>query len=135
MKKGLVFIICLGLLLSLPGCSVQKNSIGKVRDLPFHVLGEEDIPEELKAKIAKKKAQPFKITYSDKGYLYIAEGYGEKETNGYSVEVTSCYESDNAIYIHTNLIGPSKEEKVIRKPANPQVVVKLDAIDKNVVFE
>lgn len=75
------------------------------------------------------------MTYSDEGDMYIAQGYGKKETNGYSVEVTACYETDNAVYIHTNLIGPAKDEKVIQSPTNPHVVVKLDAVDKNVVFE
>lgn len=135
MKRGLLYIICFWILLLLSGCSIKKTSTEKVKDLSFQVLNEESIPEELKAKISEKTAEPFKITYSDKESLYIAEGYGEKETNGYSVEVTECYETANAVYIHTNLIGPSKEEKVIRTPTNPHVVVKLDATDKNVVFE
>lgn len=135
MKRGLLYIICLGILISTPGCSVKKTSAEKVRDLPFHVLREEEIPEEFEAKITEKSMEPFKMTYSDEGYLYIAQGYGEKETNGYSVTVTECYETENAVYIHTSLIGPAKNEKVIRTPTNPHVVVKLDAVDKNVMFE
>lgn len=134
-KKGILSVICLGILILFSGCSVKKSSTEKVKDLSFHVLSEESVPEELKTKIEGKTKQPFKMTYSDKGYLYIAQGYGEKETSGYSVEVIECYETVNAIYIHTNLIGPSKEEKVIQTPTNPYIVVKLDAIDKNVVFE
>lgn len=63
----------------------------------------------------KKKSGPFKITYADKDALYIARGYGEQKTSGYSIEVKECYETENAIYIHTNLIGPSKEEKLWRQ--------------------
>lgn len=135
MKKERLYIICFLLLMVLPGCSIKKISTDKVRDLSFQVLNNESIPEELKAKIAERTKEPFKITYGDKENLYIARGYGEKETNGYSVKVTECYETDNAVYIHTNLIGPSKEEKVIRTPTNPHIVVRLDATDKNVVFE
>lgn len=135
MKRGLLYVLCLGILLSLPGCSVRKKQTEKMKNLPFHVLNEESIPEELKVKMSEKKAEPFKITYSDEGELYIAQGYGERETNGYSVKVVSCYETANAVYIHTNLIGPAKEDKVIQTPTNPYVVVKLDAVDKNVVFE
>lgn len=135
MKRGILAILYIGIFILLSGCSVKKNSTEKVKDLSFHVLSEESIPEELKTKIDGKTKQPFKMTYSDRGYLYIAQGYGEKETNGYSVEVVECYETVNAIYIHTNLIGPSKEEKIIQTPTNPYIVVKLDAADKNVVFE
>ena len=40
-----------------------------------------------------------------------------------------------AIYIHTNLIGPSKEEKIVEAKTFPYVAVKMQFIDKNVVFE
>ncbi len=135
MRRGLFYIICIGILISFPACSVKKNNVEKIRDLSFAVLSEEEIPEELDARIKEKGKNAFKITYSDKGKLYIAQGYGRKETNGYSVEVTDCYETENAVYICMNLIGPAKEEKVIRTETSPYVVVKLDAIDKNVVFE
>lgn len=135
MRRRFLYIVYLTFLISLPGCSVSRNHTDKIKDLSFQVLSEEKIPQELKKKIAEKEEKPFQMTYSDKGKLYIARGYGEKETNGYSVEVTKCYETDNAIYIDTNLLGPSKEEKVIRTAANPYVVVELKAAGKNVVFE
>ena len=83
----------------------------------------------------RKNSGPFKITYADKDALYIARGYGEQKTSGYSIEVKECYETENAIYIHTNLIGPSKEEKIVEAKTFPYVAVKMQFIDKNVVFE
>ena len=48
------------------------------------------IPEELKEKIDGEKEKPFRLTYEDKGTLYIARGYGKKQTTGYSVKVKEC---------------------------------------------
>ena len=116
-------------------CSVKKMNTEKIRDVEITVLEEEKIPEEFLTQIEEKKSGPFKITYADKDALYIARGYGEQKTSGYSIEVKECYETENAIYIHTNLIGPSKEEKIVEAKTFPYVAVKMQFIDKNVVFE
>lgn len=113
----------------------KKGEYGKIRDVEITVLEEEKIPDEFMAQIEEKKSGPFKITYADKDALYIARGYGEQKTSGYSIEVKECYETENAIYIHTNLIGPSKEEKIVEAKTFPYMAVKMEFIDKNVVFE
>lgn len=135
MKKGMLSFLGIGIILLVSGCRVQRTDGGKLKDLSFELVEEENVPEELKKEIAKQKEKSFKITYTDKGVLYIAKGYGTKETSGYSIRVKSCYESGNAVYVHTTLLGPSKEEKVVRKPTNPQIILRLDASDKIVVFE
>lgn len=63
----------------LTACSVEKDDLKKVRDLEFTVVGETDLPEELKQVIGEKKTAPFKMTYTDDQNLYIAVGYGEQE--------------------------------------------------------
>lgn len=117
------------------GLFCKEDEYGKIRDVEITVLEEEKIPEEFLTQIEEKKSGPFKITYADKDALYIARGYGEQKTSGYSIEVKECYETENAIYIHTNLIGPSKEEKIVEAKTFPYVAVKMQFIDKNVVFE
>ena len=37
-------------------------------------------------------------------------GYGTQETGGYSIAVNALYETANAIYVDTNLIGPAPED-------------------------
>ena len=64
----------------LTACSVEKEDLQKVRDLEFTVVGETDLPEELKNVIGEKKMAPFKLTYTDDQNLYIVVGYGEQET-------------------------------------------------------
>lgn len=84
------------------------------------------------AMIQEQKADAFQGTYEDRGYLYIVEGYGEQPTTGYSVEVTEVYETENAVVMDTTLLGPPKDEEILDKTTYPYVVIKLEAIDKEV---
>ena len=120
MRKLASVMLCVCLLMLCQGCSVKKMNTEKIRDVEITVLEEEKIPEEFLTQIEEKKSGPFKITYADSGYI---------------IEVKECYETENAIYIHTNLIGPSKEEKIVEAKTFPYVAVKMQFIDKNVVFE
>lgn len=135
MKKILSTILSLCILLTLCACSAKELATEKIRDIDFTVIKEEDIPEELMTMIKEKETTPFKLTYADQGALYIAEGYGEQPTSGYSIEVKECFETKNAIYLHTNLIGPTKEERIVEKATYPYIVIKMEFIDKNVVFQ
>ena len=135
MKKIFSTILSLCILFSLCACSAKELATEKIRDIYFTVTEEKNIPEELMTMIEEKGTSPFKLTYADQGELYIAEGYGEQSTSGYSIEVKECFETKNAIYVHTNLIGPSKEEKIVEAKTYPYVVIKLEFIDKNVVFQ
>ena len=83
----------------------------------------------------EKDGNPFKLTYADQGALYIAQGYGEQPTSGYSVVVKECFETENAIYLHTNLMGPTKDELIVDAKTYPYIVIKMEFIDKNVVFQ
>lgn len=135
MKKFVLTILFMGILSLMAGCSAERLKTEKLRDIEFTVVDKENIPDELEEMIDGKDKQPFKLTYADDGELYIAVGYGEQKTSGYSVKVTELYETENAIYIHTNLIGPAKDEKILERKTYPYIVVKLEFIDKKVVFE
>ena len=119
----------------LSGCVTHSGTQEKLRDLEFTVLDKEDVPQEMKQMIEEEKAEPFRLTYTDQGSLYIAEGYGAQLTTGYSVEVTGLYETEDEIRIHTSLLGPEKGEEIKEITTFPYVVVQLGAIDKNVIFE
>lgn len=136
-KRG-VLRVCLTsvfLLLILTGCVSRPQKTEKLQDLEFTVLNKEDVPEELKEQILQNQDMPFRLTYTDQGKLYIAEGYGAQLKTGYSVEVTGLYETVDAIYIHTNLLGPQKGEETKEITTFPYVVVMLEAIDKTVIFD
>lgn len=135
MKRIFSTILLSAILLSLCACSVEKTSTTKIRDIEFTVTEEKNIPEELMVMMKEKEGAPFKLTYADQGALYIAEGYGEQPTSGYSIEVKECFETKNAIYLHTNLIGPAKDELIVDAKTYPYIVIKMEFIDKNVVFQ
>ena len=135
MRKFIAFLIGAGLLVFFCGCSVEKSSTKKIKDIAFTVLKPEEIPKELFDVIEANKETVMKETYSDGNWIYIAKGYGKKGENGYSVEVDQCYETANAIYIHTNLLGPSNEEVTVETTTYPYVVIKMEYMDKHIVFE
>lgn len=135
MKRKMMYLAGFLLVLMLSGCISRPQKTEKLRDLDFTVMDKEKVPNELKTAILENRDLPFKLTYADQGYLYIAEGYGPQLKSGYSVEVTGLYETENAIYIHTNLLGPEKGEKTEEVTTYPYVVVKLEYIDKNVIFD
>ena len=136
--RGMVLIRGVLLFLTvcmLPGCASRARNTEKIRDLEFTVLDKEAVPPEFKTLIEENKAVPFKLTYADQGQLYIAEGYGPQPASGYSVEVKELYETQDAVYIETNLLGPGKGEETKDKTTFPYVVVQLEYIEKDVLFD
>ena len=134
-KKRSCFLalICLAILLS--ACGVQTESDEKKEELEFTVVSEDRLPDELKEIVESKKESAFKLTYADEGYLYICIGYGKQESGGYSVTVNDLYETDNAIYTDTDLLGPKAGSTPGSSPSYPYIVLKVEFRDKTVVFD
>ena len=139
MKKRLKTIITLLLIITtvfeLTGCKKDEMEIKKLRDLEFTVVEEADLPGELKEIIDEKKEKPLRLHYSNKDSLYIVVGYGKQNSGGYSIAVEELFLTDNAIYFDTNLIGPSQDDLVTQGVTYPYIVVKLEYMDKKIVFE
>jgi hypothetical protein len=126
----------LSVLLLAAGCSFGKDGEdAKIRDLEYTVIGAAEVPEELQQEIEVNKNSSFKLTYSDGGYLYIANGYGEQETSGFSIQMKELYLTENAIYFKSELFGPENGESVSSTPDYPYIVIKTEMIDLPVVFE
>ena len=126
MRKKYLLLLPL-IVLILTACSVRKADDKKLRDVEFTVLDKDDVPEECMAKIEEAKEGQVKLSYADRGYLYIASGY--------SVEVRRCYETENEIHVETGLLGPGKEEKILKKKTCPYVVIKTEYTDKQIEFD
>lgn len=131
--KKIILIFMASLFLG--GCSVQSDDTGKIKDLEFTVIGEDEIPEELFAQIQEKKSEEMQITYSDEENTYIVRGYGVQSSSGYSISVDELYLTENSIVLKSSLIGPSVAEQVDKTESTPYVVIKTELTDKNVVFE
>lgn len=119
----------------LTGCSMDKKTQDKVRDLDFTVVSEADLPKELGELIAEKKAAPFKLTYTNDQGLYIVVGYGEQATGGYSISVNELYLTENSILIDTELKGPQKGEEVGVEKSCPFIVVQTEYLENPVIFQ
>ena len=134
MWKACIFMI-IGLMLSAAGCGIEKTDKNKIKDLEFSIVEDSQLPEELMSAIEEKKADTFKLTFATNDALYIVVGYGTQKTNGYSIAVDALYLTSNAIYIDTNLIGPAKGDVISEVESFPYIVVKMEYMDKSVVFE
>lgn len=117
------------------GCAKKHDSSRRLGNLEFTVPDIRDVPQEMQDMIAEREKEPFRITYADQGMLYIAEGYGEQPTTGYSVEVKELYETEDAVRIRTNLLGPKSGEEKLEITTFPYVVVQLGYVEKDVLFE
>lgn len=133
--KKLRRTLCILGLFFLSGCSVSRISTGKVKDLSYVQIEEADIPEEMRKPIQERQSQPFSLTYADKGKLYIAKGYGKQDTDGYEIQVTEFYESENAIVLKTTFLGPESDEYKDGPPTYPYIVIQTEYSDKYVVAE
>jgi len=121
------------------GCGWKKTGVEKLRDLDYTVVGEAELPGELKTEIEARKAEDFKMTYLLDDALYIVHGFGMQETGGYSIQVQALYLAENAIYVRAVLRrfqvkqpAVSSSEKCV---SYPYIVVKTERLTENVVFE
>lgn len=133
-KRILAFTITYVMLITvMVGCSADKEPEGKIKELEFTVVGEEQQPEALKEIIAEKSADPFQISYTLGEEMYIAVGYGEQPSGGYSISVNEFYETEESVVIDTTLIGPGKAENVTGTPTRPYIVVKTENIENKMI--
>ena len=115
------------------GCGNEENQ-DKMSPLDYVIVKEEDIPSELLSILEEKKNLPFKITYEDHNVLYIATGYGERSSGGYSIQIKEAGVRSDAIYFKTELIGPKKEHRTEGTKSYPYIVIQTIHHDQPVVF-
>lgn len=129
-------ITVVALTLIFTGCAAQETEADKLRDLEFTVVGEAEQPEALKDIIAEKSSNAFQISYTIGEDLYIAIGYGEQPSGGYSISVNAFYETPDSLLIDTTLLGPGSAENVTDTPTTPYIVIKTENIsDKPIAFK
>lgn len=135
MKKICLLVIVSIMAAMLSACGGETEKEEDRNNLEFTVVSEDRLPDELKEILDQKKESAFKLTYADEGYLYICVGYGKQESGGYSVTVNELYETDNAIYVNTNLLGPKAGSSPGTSLSYPYIVLKIEFRDKTVVFD
>lgn len=127
----MLFILVFSLLTA---CAYETTDCGKIKDCEYTVVKTEEIPEELQSILEEKKKEPFQLTYTDQGNLYIAQGYGMQVGGGYSICVESLYETKDSIVLKANLLGPQEVTKAKGK-TYPYIVIKMEDIEKEINFD
>lgn len=135
MKRAILGVLLTGFLVLLSGCHFQKLHEASEKGLDYVILEEHEIPETFLKELETAKKEPFQMTYEDQGMIYAAKGYGEQEMSGYSIIADEVYESKDAVWIHTNLLGPKKGEKTEERKTYPYIVIKMEQTDKYIVFK
>lgn len=134
MKKAILLFVTT-LMVALTGCSMVSREKVSGKDLEMTIVSEEVIEQDLKKILDEKKQKAFQFTYTDKDDLYICIGYGKQDTGGYSIAVDELYQTEDAIYISTSLLGPGEAEKGAAAPSYPYIVVRIENLKLPVIFE
>lgn len=116
------------------GCGKEKEEYTKTGEVDFTVVEEADVPAELLDIIHEKKSESFQLTYLAEDALYLAKGYGQQPSGGYSIAVEELFMAKEGICFKTTLIGPAADEKVTTTVTYPFIVVKLQPMETEVHF-
>ena len=133
-KRVCFCLLLLGVTALLAGCG-ETEPEGKIRDLEFTVLEESDIPKALAEVIEENKQKEMKLSYQNEGYLYIALGFGEQKTGGYSISVPQFYLAEDGIHVKFELIGPQSGTEIKEEASYPYIVIKTEGLDETIMFE
>ncbi len=104
----------------------------KLADIEFTVVGADEQPQALVEIISEKLSSEFQLSYTAGDEMYIAVGYGEQPSAGYSISVNALYETQESIVVDTTLIGPGSAENVTNTKTTPYIVIKIQNIDQNI---
>ena len=115
--------------------SCGKKS-GEKKEVAFSICGETELPDELSALIEKKKEEPFRFTYENSAWMYLAVGYGKQPKGEYVAAVRELYETETGIYADTILISltHANNQETGEPSVYPYVVIKSKKTEKRVFF-
>lgn len=135
MKRQKNWCILLAAVLLLSGCGMQTADRNHEKELEYEVMDTLYVPDQLKEQMEEKKKDPFLLVYGEGDWLYIAVGYGQKETEGYQGTVRRVYESDNTVFVETSLNGPSEEKENDAETVFPCIVIRIPYTEKRIISE
>lgn len=134
-KFFLIGIILMSITIFASCKAAKEENEDKVKDLEYTILESNLLPEIVATKIEAEKAIPFKFSYTDGEAIYIAIGYGEQPTGGYSIQVTDLYQAQEYIVVKATLIGPSEKDLAVTVLSYPYIVIKTENQDLPVCFK
>ena len=98
------------MLIFLGGCQVMEKEEAGGKMLEYSIVDEKKVPAEMTERIAGMEETPFQIMYVQGDRLYVGQGYGRQEMEGYAIRVDGCTEEKDVICVQTTLLGPGSDE-------------------------
>ena len=98
------------MLIFLGGCQVMEKEEAGGEMLEYSIVDEKKVPAEMTERIAGMEETPFQIMYVQGDRLYVGQGYGRQEMEGYAIRVDGCTEEKDVICVQTTLLGPGSDE-------------------------
>ena len=136
MNRSVVLLLLIAVLAgSIWGCGMMQQKKGKEHAVEYTVLGEDQIPDEIRKVVDVKKQEEFQMTYQSEKELFLIKGYGQQMSGGYSIQVEELGVTSQAIFFKTKLIGPSDTKITLSPPSYPYIVVKMAYRKEPVIFE
>lgn len=134
-KRILAIVLLISAMIINVGCQKETETTEKGKEWDYTVVAVRDCPEDFLKQLEEKKVNSFEMSYMDGECLYIAKGYGEQTTGGFSIVVRGLYEMGDKLCFETELLGPGKDEVVKEKASYPFVIIKTEKTDREVLFE
>ena len=134
-SKFVYLFLCICICIPFLSCCSFKNTDAKGDNVDYTIVTGSEIPDELKKIIKKRRNKAFELSYNDGEYLYVAKGYGQKDTNGYDITVKGFYKSDDNLIFDTCLNGPKTNENVSVKLSYPYIVIKTEYMNNSIIFK
>lgn len=136
-KKGLVWLLLLGMIFGIPGCGSdgpKARTYENMQDVVYEIVSGSDVPHKVNEKIFKAKEKGFGFSYRDGEVMYVAFGFGQQNTGGFSIQVLNAKENETEILIEAQLVAPGPEEVVSTSPSYPYMILKMANVEKDVQF-
>ena len=92
-------------------------------DLAYEIISNDQAPQKLSEKIQQERGEKFGFSYRNGEELYIAFGFGEKPTGGYSIQITAAKNMGNKILIEACLVAPQAGEVVSQNVSYPYLIL------------
>ena len=102
--------------------STQEDE-AKAPDLAYEIVESSKIPQKLSEKIQQEQKERFGFSYRNGEDLYIAFGFGEKATGGYSIQIAAVKDMGSKVIVEARLIAPQAGEVVTKSVSYPYMVL------------
>ena len=122
-------VYCLFLVIFSVGCGRTIHFGPDKEKVEYVICKESNLPAQLQELLEEKKKKSCTFTFTNSMYTYLVVCYGSRPYSGYSVRIEECSKTPEALYLRTQLIGPSAREPVVETETFPFLVLRCEKVD------